>query len=348
MAEWEISGNTGYYVGRGTGGGITGRGADYIFIDDPIKNRADAESQNSRDSVWEWYRSTLRTRLQRSGKIAMVLTRWHEDDLAGRILERMKEDPQADRWKVISFPALFDKYETRFSHPRDKRKHGAPLWPQMFDIRFLSQTRATVGSYDWASLYQQSPQPPGGAVIKREWLTNIVDKAPDGLFWYRFWDLAVTKKKQSDFTAGIQLAIDPRGFVFARCMIRGKWEWPTVRKILVAAGRSENICVGVESAATQVGFVQDLQQEKDLQGVVVKGYCPEADKKTRALPWIAKAEAGKFFMVNGDWISDFVAECEKFTGAGDKEDDQVAAVSGAYKRALEGGGGAIESLGQRY
>jgi len=346
MAEWQISGHTGYYVGRGTGGGITGRGADYIIIDDPIKNRADAESSNNRDLVWEWYKSTLRTRLQKGGRIALVLTRWHEDDLAGRLLEKMIDDPQADRWKVVSFPALYEK--TEHTHSRDKRKVGQPLWPSVFDMKFLRQTKATLGSYDWESLYQQNPLPPGGTVIKREWLTKITDQAPDGLYWFRFWDLAVTKKKTSDFTASCQGAMDINGVLYARNMIRGKWEWPTVRKILVAAGKSEDIKVGVETAATQVGFVQDLQQDKGLQGVTVVGYNPEADKKTRALPWIAKAESGNFVMVKGPWIADFISECEHFTGEGDKHDDQVDAVSGVYKMILEGGGGAVADLGDRY
>jgi len=339
--EFDIMGKRGSYVARGVGTGATGRGADWIIIDDPIKNRADAESQNNRDSVWQWYRSSIRTRLEKGGKILLILTRWHEDDLGGRLLKKMKTDREADKWKVVSLPALAEKSPN--THPKDKRKPGEPLWPERYSKFYLLKTKATLGPYDWSALYQQSPLPPGGAAIKRQWLMQIIsrEKTPEGLQWVRFWDLAVTTKKRSDHTASVQAAMDIERNLFLRGGIRGKWTWPGARKILITAANREKVLVGVESTATQIGFVNDLQQDKDLKFAAIVGCNPTADKLTRALPWIAKAAAGKLYVVEGPWVDDFIEECVRFTGAGDAEDDQIDAVSGAYQMLLDATDSAI-------
>jgi hypothetical protein len=117
---FEIAGRRGVYRCAGVGGGITGMGGDYIVVDDPIKNREEANSLTQRDKLWEWYTSTLYTRQEKDGAILITLTRWHEDDLAGRLLELAKKDPAADQWEVLTLPAVREE-ETR--DPRDKRGH---------------------------------------------------------------------------------------------------------------------------------------------------------------------------------------------------------------------------------
>jgi hypothetical protein len=133
----------GTYVAAGVGTAVTGRGADIALIDDPFKDREEADSERRRETVWDWYRSTLYTRLMPGGAIVLIQTRWHEDDLAGRLLEQ-----EADQWEVLELPAL---------HP----ERGA-LWPEWYDEQTLLRIKASVGPRERSALYQQQPQPDEG------------------------------------------------------------------------------------------------------------------------------------------------------------------------------------------
>lgn len=150
---FEIVGHRGSYRGAGVGGGITGMGGDYIIIDDPIKNREEANSSTYREKLWQWYTSTLYTRQEQQGSILVTLTRWHEDDLAGRLLELAKRDPEADQWEILLLPAIAEKNR----HPMDPRQEGEALWPGKYPIAELMKIKATVGIYDWTSMYGQRP-----------------------------------------------------------------------------------------------------------------------------------------------------------------------------------------------
>lgn len=326
--EFTIVSRKGSYRASGIGGSITGRGADFAIIDDPVKNREEAESPTVRKTCLEWYKSTLRTRLEKGGRILLLMTRWHQDDLAGEILRACKAAPKGDEWKVISLPAVARK--TIYSHPKDTREEGVALWPEKYDSDELEKIKQAVGGYDWASLYQQEPSPSGGAIFKREWV-RIIDNVPDGLFWVRFWDLAVSKDPKADHTASIQMAFDEAGNVYIRKMIRGQWIWPVSRKIIIDTCRNEvNIAVGIEAVGTQKGFADDLIQDPALADTAIQGYGVDSNKLTRALPVFAKAEAGKLFLVRGDWNDDWVDEFIRFTGESGGKDDQVDACSGAY------------------
>ena len=147
----------GCYYAVGTGGPITGRGAHLLIIDDPLKDRADAQSATLRRSLHEWYSSVAYTRLQPGAAIVLVQTRWHEDDLAGRLLREQPED-----WEVLSLPAIAEIDESF-------RSAGEALWPERFSIHELEKIRITVGGPTWASLYQQRPAAAEGTIFKREW-----------------------------------------------------------------------------------------------------------------------------------------------------------------------------------
>ena len=345
-SHFDVIGGSGAYVGRGVGGGITGRGADRIIIDDPVKNRAEAESMTVRDSIWSWYTSTLRTRLQKGGKIVLLMTRWHEDDLAGRLIEQLKKEPDGDQWRVISFPALFDS-KNENCHEKDFREEGTALWEDEFSTETLNKTRNSIVSYDWYSLFQQQPVPAGGAIIKRTWFNIIgIEDAPKDLFWLRFWDLAVTKKTSSDFTASVMLSIDKSMNVYLKRIIRKRAEWPEIKQLMIRTAIFEAVPVGIEQAGTQVGFIQDLLAEPKLAKIAVKGYTVQADKLTRALPWIARLEQGKFFIIDGTGVDELITELVKFTGHEDLHDDQVDAISGAYKMLADYVQAEVEYLGQ--
>ena len=330
--QFNIVGRRGFYLGRGVGGGIMGKGADRIIIDDPFKSRKEAESETVRDSTWNWYKGTLRNRLQPGGKIILLNTRWYEDDLSGRILEYVKNEPNYDKWKVVSFPAIAEDSEHR--HPEDDREDGEALWPEFYDIKALSKLEAASGTYDWSALFQQRPAPAGGALIKRDWL-NVIDSPPMYLKWVRYWDLAVTKKTTADYTASGQMAMDRDGNVYVRNFVREQQEWPTTKRAIAIIAVQEQCPVGIEEVATQKGFVQSLLTEKSLSKIDLRGYGVDSDKKTRALPWIARAEAGKFYIVRGKGVDDYIDELVRFTGVEDKHDDQVDWTSGAYSMLAE-------------
>lgn len=146
-AKW-LTEEGGGYTAVGVGGAITGRGANILLIDDPFKNREEAESQVVRDKVWGWYTSTAYTRLEKDGAVILIMTRWHEDDLAGRLLKAQEDG--GDKWEVVKFPAI-----ALVDEPY--RKSGDPLWEEKYNRDALLNIKGVIGSYDWSALYQQEP-----------------------------------------------------------------------------------------------------------------------------------------------------------------------------------------------
>jgi len=146
-ARWHTN-KGGGYVAAGVGSAITGRGAHILNIDDPVKDRMEAESATVRESIWNWYRSVAYTRLAPGGAVILTMTRWHEDDLAGRLIDA-EESGEGDKWDKIDFPAILPD--------------GRALWEDRFPLEVLEQIRRTLGERDWESLYMQRPRPPGGS-----------------------------------------------------------------------------------------------------------------------------------------------------------------------------------------
>ncbi len=167
--EWGVEGHRGGLVAAGVGGPITGRGARIAIIDDPVKNAEDASSETMREKLWEWYQSTFYTRLTPDGRIIIVMTRWHEDDLVGRLLQKEQEEIATgehvgEKWTVINFPAIAEDRDIL------GRQIGEPLWPEYgFDLVKLDKIRQDVGSYVFNALYQQRPAAQEGNMFKRHW-----------------------------------------------------------------------------------------------------------------------------------------------------------------------------------
>lgn len=143
----------GAYIAAGVGTAITGRGADIFIIDDPLKDRAEAESELRRQAVWDWYTSTAYTRLMPGGAVIIVQTRWHEDDLAGRLLDHQAKG--GDQWHRLDLPAINGR--------------GEALWPERYPVSALNRIKAAIGPRDWSALYQQTPSPDDGDFFRREW-----------------------------------------------------------------------------------------------------------------------------------------------------------------------------------
>lgn len=162
---FEVVDHKGLYLSAGVGGSITGRGMQLGILDDVFKNREEAESKTVRDGIWDWYTSTFRTRAEKGAKILLVMTPWHHDDLSGRLLKAARENPKADQWTVVKFPAI----ATSDLHPDDPREEGQALWEGKYPLAELERIQASIGVYDWASLYQCSPSIEGGNLFNADW-----------------------------------------------------------------------------------------------------------------------------------------------------------------------------------
>jgi len=177
----------GEYLAVGVGGSVTGTRADCVVIDDPIRSREDADSDVIREKTWQWYQHDLLTRLKPGGRIVICLTRWHEDDLLGRIMEH-----ERGKWKIIKIPM-----EALENDPLG-RQPGDRLWPEWFTQEMVTQAKADPRG--WSSLYQQDPRPPEGAEFKRSWISRY-DHWPARSNKILMVDPSAGRDAKSDFTS---------------------------------------------------------------------------------------------------------------------------------------------------
>lgn len=320
VEDWETMTGGGLRA-VGVGGGITGMGANLVIIDDPVKSRDEAESAAYRDRCWDWYKDDLYTRLEPNGAIILIQTRWHEDDLAGRLLAEMKNGGEA--WEIVALPALADEGDPLGRAP------GEALWPERYGVADLERIRGVLGTYSFEALYQQRPRPAEGALFKRQWFT-VVERAPYGLNWVRYWDLAASTRESADYTASAAVALGADGTLYVRDMIRGRWEWPDAYAVIVRTMQSEpNTRHAVEKAMQGLAAVQELRRDARVAHVPFEGVDVDRDKFSRALAWAGRAEGGKVALVRGEWVNAFLDEVTAFPlGA---HDDQVDTISGAIQ-----------------
>ena len=316
---FEIAVYAGSYRSAGVGGGITGMGADIAIIDDPVKDAKEANSQTYRDSVWDWYTSTFYTRLSPKSGILLGMTRWHEDDLAGRLLADMKNG--GDQWRVVSFPAIAEEDE-------QYRKEGDALHPERYDLTHLTKIKKAVGSQAWNALYQQRPSSKGGDVIKRAWFKRY-SVLPLMRRVIIAGDTAQKVKQHNDFSVFIVAGIGMDGGLYVIDLIRGKWEAPELERKLEdiwnkyrASHKAQSVYIEDKSSGT--GLIQSIQRKRNIP---IKGVQVDADKYTRVLGIQGFIESGYVFLPDGaEWVEDFLSECEKFTATDShKHDDMVDA-----------------------
>ena len=341
--EWETREGGGVRA-VGVGAGITGFGGGLIMIDDPVKNRAEAESRVRRDNAWDWFSDDIYTRLEPKASVILIQTRWHEDDLAGRLIKRMAEG--GDQWEIVNLPALAEVQSSSFSLSPPNREEqaeactlsddplrrgpGEALWPERFDAAYLNDLKRQMGSYSFAALYQQRPVPLDGAIFKRDWFRRIVERAPEGLRWARGYDLAVSTKTTADYTASFRCAFDDDGNLYIADGFRRRIEYPEQRRYVLERMRIEkNTSHGIEKALHGQALVQDLQRDSRGIGCAINAVRVDADKVTRALTWSGLAEAGKVILIQGSWIDEFVQEACSFPDS--EHDDQIDAVSLAVR-----------------
>jgi predicted phage terminase large subunit-like protein len=310
---FEIVDHKGSYRSAGVGVGITGMGFSVGLIDDPIKDRRDASSPRIRESIWEWYTSTFRTRAEKDAAIIVIQTRWHEDDLVGRLL-KSQQDPNADQWEVLSLPAVAEGE----LHPEDPRQEGEALWPSRYPLETLNKIKAT-SEYDWASLYQQRPSPKGGGIFKSHWWRIRPYWGPvHRLVWA--WDLAVKGGSQNDWNVGVLLGEVDDGYQVLR-VVRCREGYPQVKRLVVQCWEDQpGEALLIEDAANGSPLIQELQQSTRIP---VLARPAKGSKVYRAQPVTPTVESGRVFLAESEWANDFVYEMSTFpTGA---HDDQVDA-----------------------
>jgi predicted phage terminase large subunit-like protein len=349
---FEVVGHRGVYRSAGVGGGITGMGAKYAIIDDPIKNRQDANSEAIRETTWEWYTSTLYTRLSHDGRILVILTRWHEDDIVGRLLEQAK-DGGGEEWRVISFPAIAE-VNREDAHAEDHREAGEALWPGRFDIERLEAIKKAVGSFEWAGLFQQRPAPEGGGVFKKTWIRyyNLAAletkmKAEGRRFdlTIQSWDMTFKDADSGDYVVG-QVWARRGGDFYLLDQVRDKLNFTdSVAAVKMLSSKyPEAMTKLVEDKANGPAIITHLQHE--VFGLhPVK---PEGSKESRAQAVTPLFESGNVYLPEPSscaWIHDFESELLTFPSA--KHDDQVDAMAYALQF-LASGHGNIAARMQAY
>lgn len=327
QGQFDVVGGVGYYIASGIMGSITGRTADIGIIDDPVKNREEAESEVYRDRVFEQYKSAFATRQFGSdGAIILCMTRWNEDDLAGRLLRIAAEHPEADQWEVVSLPAIAEEVDAH-------RQVGEPLWPAKYPLEELARRRAGLGAYDWAALYQQRPAPSGGGLFQESWFANsFVDAAPVNARRARGWDTAGTEN-DGDWTCGVKIA-EANGIFYVEDVRRQQVGPSKVDALIRVTTEADGVACAVreEKEGGSAGVAVVAARAKTLAGFNYAGVQISGSKVTRCKPFRAQCEAGNVRIVRGPWNAAYVQELCGFPTA--KHDDQVDASSCAFNAVL--------------
>jgi predicted phage terminase large subunit-like protein len=319
----------GVYVATGVGGALTGRGADLLIIDDPVKNVEDANSAIYRSNLHDWYQSVAYTRLHPGGAVVLIQTRWHEDDLAGWLLRE-----HADQgWKVLDLPAI--------AEPDDElgRVEGEALWPNRFPSKVLERTRMQIGSAAWASLYQQKPAALEGAVFKRNWWRYYTEATLPPRFESILISLDTAFKvgTSNDYSVGVVLGVAANGY-FVLDLMRGRYEFPALeRQVLALAERWKPERILLEDKASGQSLLQTLRLNSRLPITPVR---VDTDKLSRAHAVTALVEMGNVLLPEAaPWLADFLDEVSSFPAA--PHDDMVDALTQALNHVRDASPGGI-------
>jgi len=315
--RWHTNGG-GMYVAAGVGTAVTGRGADVLLIDDPFKDREEADSELRRQRVWDWYTSTAYTRLMPGGAIVVINTRWHDDDLSGKLLAQ--QDDGGDQWEVLSLPAINKDYEA--------------LWPEWYPIDRLEQIKAVLPARDWNALYQQNPIPDDGDYFKTDWFGEY-DELPPNLRMFGASDSAVTDGA-GDFSEHGIAGVDANNNIY----VVDWWYGQSASNVWIESQcdlivKHSPICwfgeAGPIRRAIEPFLMMRMQQRE--------AYCriewlPSiADKPTRARPIQAMASMGKVFLPKrAPWKDRLLNQLLRFPAG--KFDDAVDVMS-LFGRGLE-------------
>ena len=321
--RWNLRGYGGGMTVAGIGGPFTGRGFDLIVVDDPIKNDAEALSEVYRRRNWNWYRSVVRPRLQPGGSIIVIMTRWHEQDLAGALLGNppedeeellIEEDVEPDPWECINLPALAEDNDVL------GRKPGEALWPTRYDETALKKLRVAAGPFWWTAQYRGKPQPEGGGIIKTAWFKSYEDEDLPPTFSrvVQIWDTAHKEKQRHDRSACLTIgqANNPRRYYLLDLYV-ARLTFPDLNRAAEAQyDKWEPDRVVIEDKSSGISLIQQLRRDTKVPIRAIKAI---DDKVTRAHTVTGVMEAGQVLIPrHASWLADFLKEIGDFpTGAHD-------------------------------
>ncbi len=325
--RWSVAKHRGGLTAIGVGGAATGRGAKIALIDDPVKNMEEAESESTRRKIWNWYRTVLRTRLAPGGAIVLVMTRWHEQDLAGLLTAEMNSG-EGEQWEIISLPAEAEENDAL------GREVGAWLWPERFSPDEYTSTKSAVGSRAWAALYQQRPTPDEGNIFKRQWFENsyyltLPDKFDEVI---QSWDCTFKDTKGTDYVVG-QVWGKKGADKYLLDQVRERMDLPktlmSIRRI--SAKWPQARLKLIEDKANGPAVIQMLR--KEISGLVAVN--PEGGKVARANAVAPDVEAGNVHLPHpsiAPWVEINIDEaCSLPNGA---FDDTIDSTSQALNRLI--------------
>ncbi|MGC0389313.1 phage terminase large subunit [Bradyrhizobium sp. USDA 241] len=343
--EWQLDYDCGggQYYAVGVGSGTTGKGAHLFLIDDPIKDRKEVKSASFRDDQWDWYRDVVYTRLEEDAAIVLTLTRWHYDDIAGRLIELMN-DGKGIPWEILYLPALPYVKKTPDGEvilnedgtvPGDPlgRKHNEPLAPHRFSYNALMDRLDVLGERSFAALYQQQPMSDDGGMFRGDWFVPVsVADLPARRVRVRAWDLAASA--DGDYTVGVLMSKDASGIFYIENIIRFRGSPLEVEKKIFETAKNDgrSVQIFLPQDPGQAGKSQVQGFIRRLAGYIVKTARPTGSKEVRAAAFAAQAEAGNVRMVPGHWNTCFTDELETFPLG--TYDDQVDAASDAFNTLL--------------
>ena len=338
VQAWDIDGHRGGYVAVGVGGSPTGHGADLVLIDDPIRSAADADSATIRESLWEWYTGTLRTRLEPGGSMILTATRWHSDDLTGRLLAA--QDAGGEAWTHLHMPAISDD--------------GDALWPDRWPVDALERIRAAIGTRAFEAQYQGRPSPAEGGAFKRHWwrywhlpgapLPPVTVRGPGGTpvqiapvplpptpdEALQSWDMTFRQTTGGSFVVGqVWWRVGANRYAIDQFRARVGFADTCLAVRTLAATHPEATIKLVENKANGDAVLDALRAE--IPGLVAVN--PEGGKESRAAAASGVAEAGNVYLPHpalAPWTESFVEEAAAFPAGA--TDDQVDAYSQAMAR----------------
>lgn len=348
--QWGLEGHRGGVVAAGVGGPITGHGGMLGIVDDPHKDWAEAQSSTQRQAVWDWWRGTFLTRIWEGGSVVVGMTRWHEDDLAGRLL-----DSEGEKWEVLRLPALCESQEqrdvvnARMGLPAGLpdalgREEYQPLAPRRFSADALAVLKASVGSMVWSAEYQAYPVAAEGNRIKRDWFKTFVDNVPVDAKLIRYWDKAGTEGAGAR-TAGVLLAFTKARRVIIVDVVKGQWSAGHRETIIRQTAELDRTKYGSRVAIWQEqepgsgGKDSADESVRNLHGFPVFIDRVTGSKDVRLEPLAAQLEAENVDLVRGTWNFDFIEEACSVPNGNFR--DQTDAAAGAYNKLAANPFGAI-------
>ena len=325
-AEFATTAN-GFRKATSIGGVLTGRGADVIIIDDPLKPD-EALSDTQRKFVNDWHDGTLYSRLndKTKGAIILIMQRLHQDDLVGYLVEK-------GGWEHLSFPAIAQEDEvfqiqTQYGVRKFMRRAGEALHPGRESLEALEQIRQTIGEYNFAGQYQQSPVPPGGGLIKQAWLQYYEPGSEPAHFdmIVHSWDTANKETQLSDYSACTVWGLKGKQ-IYLLQVLRRRMNYPELKRAVLEMNELRPAdAILIEDKASGTQLIQDLKEDDGLWSVHA---CePEGNKVMRLHAQSLRFENGLVYLpTEASWLDDYVQELTIFPKA--KHDDQVDSTSQA-------------------